>query len=487
LCLGSILGVAFLTFPAFVIDPCVGMAHQVLCCWAPLKTLLASAWPTGKALFLPRHLKGLGRGPLKVYVVDTLAGSYAVDESGKELAFEPMPKSKNEIVEEAMKAYKGEPLQSFARLAEKLKVMNPELVVVEDDVEAKYLGQMGLKAVVEEGNAVAVSLRSRLAQELVRAELAKDVGEAPSLEFEVAYEFTRRGLMGAAKKRDLLLAHAIRTVDDIDKTLNLFVNRLREWYSVHFPELNDLVDDHRLFVTIVSQVGTRDEMDLERLKSIGVPEGLAKRIVDVASKSVGADVSEHDAEAMRTFASISLQLYDLRSQLEGYIGRVAKEVAPNVTELVGPLLAARLISLAGSLEELATMPASTIQVLGAEKALFRALRTGGRPPKHGVIFQYPDIFRAPRWQRGKIARALASKLAIAAKVDTFSGRFIGDRLREELQQRIAEIKKVYAAPPKRKEEKARPPARPARPGRPPKRREGRGGQREGGRGEGGRG
>jgi len=486
LCLGSILGVAFLTFPAFVIDPCVGMAHQVLCCWAPLKTLLASARPTGKALFLLRHLKGLGRGPLKVYVVDTLAGSYAVDESGKELAFEPMPKSKNEMVEEAMKAYRGELLQSFARLAEKLKVMNPELVVVEDDVEAKYLGQMGLRAVVEEGNAVAVSLRSRLAQELVRAELAKDASEAPSFEFEVAYEFTRRGLMGAAKKRDLLLAHSIRTVDDIDKTLNLFVNRLREWYSVHFPELNDLVDDHRLFVTIVSQVGTRDEMDLERLKSIGVPEGLAKRIVDAASKSVGADISEHDAEAVRTFASISLQLYDLRSQLEGYIGRVAKEVAPNVTELVGPLLAARLISLAGSLEELATMPASTIQVLGAEKALFRALRTGGRPPKHG-IFQYPDIFRAPRWQRGKIARALASKLAIAAKVDAFSGRFIGDRLREELQQRIAEIKKVYAAPPKRKEEKARPPARPARPGRPPKRREGRGGQREGGRGEGGRG
>jgi len=145
---------------------------------------------------------------LKVYVVDTLAGSYAVDESGKELAFEPMPKSKNEMVEEAMKAYRGEPLQSFARLAEKLKVMNPELVVVEDDVEAKYLGQMGLRAVVEEGNAVAVSLRSRLAQELVRAELAKDASEAPSLEFEVTYEFTRRGLMGAAKKRDLLLAHS---------------------------------------------------------------------------------------------------------------------------------------------------------------------------------------------------------------------------------------------------------------------------------------
>ncbi|MGC9072437.1 MAG: C/D box methylation guide ribonucleoprotein complex aNOP56 subunit, partial [Acidilobus sp.] len=399
---------------------------------------------------------------MKVYVVDTLAGSYALDENGKEMAFEPNPNNVNDVVEEALRAYKGEVLRSFAKLAERLGQLSPELVVVEDDGEARYLSQMGLKATVEEGNGVARSLRARLAQEVVRAEIAKSEAEVPGLLFDIAYEFTRRGLMGAAKKRDLLAAHAIRTVDDIDKTLNLFVNRLREWYSVHFPELNDIVEDHKLYVTIVSQVGARDEMAEERLKSIGVPEGLAKRIAEAASKSIGADVSEHDLEAMRTFSNIALQLYDLRGQLEAYTGRVMKEVAPNVTELVGPLLAARLISLAGSLDDLATMPASTIQVLGAEKALFRALRTGGRPPKHGVIFQYPEIFRAARWQRGKIARALAAKLAIAAKVDAFSGRFIGDKLRTELQERIAEIKKVYATPPKREKEERAPGLRPRR-------------------------
>ncbi len=400
---------------------------------------------------------------MKVYVVDTLAGSYALDEAGNEIAFEPSPKNVNDIVEEAMRSYKGEVLSSFAKLAERLKRISPELVVVEDEGEAKYLGQAGIKAVVEEGNAIARSLRGRLGEQLVRAELVKAAEEYPSFLFSVAYEFTRRGLMGAAKKRDLLAAHAIRTVDDIDKTLNLFVNRLREWYSVHFPELNDIVDDHKLYVTIVSHVGARDEMTEERLRSIGVPDGLAKKISDAAGKSLGAEVSEHDMEAMMTFASIALQLYDLRSQLEAYIERVLKEVAPNVTELVGPLLAARLISLAGSLEDLATMPASTIQVLGAEKALFRALRTGGRPPKHGVIFQYPEIFRAPKWQRGKIARALAAKLAIAAKVDAFSGRFIGDKLKGELEERIAEIKKLYASPPKRErreeERRGRPPQR----------------------------
>jgi nucleolar protein 56 len=232
--------------------------------------------------------------------------------------------------------------------------------------------------------------------------------------------------------------------------VNLFVNRLREWYSVHFPELNDIVEDHRLYVKLVASLGSRENFSESSLKELGVPEQLAGKMLDASKRSLGADISEHDLEAIRTFASIILQLYELRDQLEGYVNRIMKEVAPNITELVGPLLGARLISLAGGLDRLATMPASTIQVLGAEKALFRALRTGGRPPKHGIIFQYPEIFRAPKWQRGKIARALAAKLAIAAKVDAFSGRFVGDRLNAELRERIDEIKKIYAAPPKKK-------------------------------------
>ena len=165
-----------------------------------------------------------------------------------------------------------------------------------------------------------------------------------------------------------------------------------------------------------------------------------------------------------------LELSKLREYLTEYVGQVMREVAPNITELVGPLLGARLLSLAGSLETLAKLPASTIQVLGAEKALFRALRTGGKPPKHGVIFQYPDIHRSPRWQRGKIARALATKLAIAARADYFTGRFIADELKKALLERIDEIKKLYARPPPRQ-------ARPPRPLRGRRRRRGRRGKK----------
>jgi nucleolar protein 56 len=124
-----------------------------------------------------------------------------------------------------------------------------------------------------------------------------------------------------------------------------------------------------------------------------------------------------------------------------------EEVAPNTRAIGGSLLGARLVALAGGLMNLAKLPASTIQVLGAEKALFRALKTKARPPKHGIIFQHPFIHDAKRWQRGKIARALAGKLAIAARVDAFSGKYAGDGLKFDLDKRIAEIKERYEKPP----------------------------------------
>jgi len=123
------------------------------------------------------------------------------------------------------------------------------------------------------------------------------------------------------------------------------------------------------------------------------------------------------------------------------------EVAPNIRALVGSLLGARLIALAGGLTSLAKLPASTVQVLGAEKALFRSLRTGTRPPKHGIIFQHSIIHEAKRWQRGKVARALAGKLTIAARIDAFSGKYGGDALKIDLEKRIDEIKEKYAEPP----------------------------------------
>ncbi|MEM3586194.1 MAG: hypothetical protein QXO71_02635, partial [Candidatus Jordarchaeaceae archaeon] len=125
-------------------------------------------------------------------------------------------------------------------------------------------------------------------------------------------------------------------------------------------------------------------------------------------------------------------------------------VAPNVNGIIGPLLGARLISLAGGINELARLPSSITQILGAEKALFRSKKTGAPPPKHGVIFRHAEINTAPWWQRGKIARVYAGKLAIAARIDAFSGEYVAEELKKDIARRIAQIKEKYPKPPPHK-------------------------------------
>jgi nucleolar protein 56 len=389
---------------------------------------------------------------LKVYLAAVPFGVFAIGEDGSVVDFELYPKGVDEAVEEALAIERGEAPASMSRLLERLRG-KVSLVVVEDNDLARSVSGFGFNVSVTPADVVFRSFRSRLAEVAVEHGFVGSVEELAKWMYSMQVEYTRRKLRGVAAKRDMLAVQAIRAIDDIDKTINLFATRIREWYGVHFPELDEL--------------GHRDGITVESLGRIGFSEAKASKIVEVASSSVGADLSEHDAEAIRTLARIVLDLFQLRKTLTSYLDEIMSEVAPNITALVGPLLGARLLSLAGSLERMAMLPASTIQVLGAEKALFRALRTGGRPPKHGVIFQYPEIHRSPKWQRGKIARALAAKLALAAKVDAFTGRFVGDKLREELQARIEEIKKVYAKPPVRKEvkeAKPRPPRREARRG-----------------------
>jgi nucleolar protein 56 len=148
-----------------------------------------------------------------------------------------------------------------------------------------------------------------------------------------------------------------------------------------------------------------------------------------------------------------LELYELRKDMENYVDKTMEEVAPNTRAVAGALLGARLIAIAGSLRNLAMRPASTIQVLGAEKALFRSLKTGARPPKHGLIFQHALLHDAKRWQRGKIARVLAGKLAIAVRADAFGGRYVGDRLKGDVDKRLEEIHEKYKEPPPPKEKK----------------------------------
>ncbi len=238
----------------------------------------------------------------------------------------------------------------------------------------------------------------------------------------------------ASGRPDEQILQAIRAIDDLNKTANLLSERLHEWHEINFPELAKLVPEDR-FVKLVAEHGDR------------------KAILDSAeldiSDSMGSEISSEDAAAMQKMAVTLQQTMKSREELDRYVQGRMKEVAKNTSHVIGPLIGARLISLAGGLERLAKMPSSTVQILGAEKAFFKHLKDHTKPPKHGIIFQHPNIHRAPYWQRGKISRAMASKISIAVKMDFYGDEFIGDELEAKLEKRLEEIRKKYPNPPRK--------------------------------------
>ncbi len=295
--------------------------------------------------------------------------------------------------------------------------------------------------------------RSRMSEIAIESNFVKNEQELNLWNRNVALELAKLRIKGAAEKRDLIVAQSIQTLDDLDRTNNLFMGRLREWYGVYFPELDRLIEKHETYSRLVMSVGYKEDYIVETLEKENIPKERAQLLTKAAESSMGAEITSQDLEQIQALAKDILEFYELRKNMENYVDKTMEEMAPNVRAVAGALLGARLIAIAGSLQNLAIRPASTIQVLGAEKALFRSLKTGARPPKHGLIFQHTLLHDAKRWQRGKIARVIAGKLAIAARADAFGGKFIGDYLKAEIDKRIEEIQEKYKEPPPPKERK----------------------------------
>lgn len=296
-------------------------------------------------------------------------------------------------------------------------------------------------------------LRSRMNEIALQSGFVKDEQELSLWNRNVSLELAKLRIKGASEKRDLIVAQGIQTLDDLDRTVNLFMGRLREWYGVYFPELDRLVEKHETYARLALNLGYRENYTTEALEKENIPKERAQLVAKAAESSMGADIGEADLGQIQALARNVLEFYELRKNMENYVDRTMEEMAPNVRAVAGALLGARLIAIAGSLQNLAMRPASTIQVLGAEKALFRSLKTGARPPKHGLIFQHTLLHDAKRWQRGKIARVIAGKLAIAARADAFGGKYIGDVLRAQINKRLDEIREKYKEPPPLKEPK----------------------------------
>jgi nucleolar protein 56 len=387
---------------------------------------------------------------MKVYVVDTPFGLFALNKAGKVIDKCLFGSNPSEASSMLRQIESGDLPTTVSDFFVKLKKEKYKPLVVDNETLLKAVkGKGGLETELEKPSAVGDKFREQLVPVLIGLKIIKDEADFNRFVRDVTLQMARVGVAVSAARRDQHAIQTARALDDLDKTLNLFSGRTREWYGLHFPEMDRLIEGQDTYVRLVANLGKRSNFTEEALEKEGLPKEKVQALIEAAKRSMGAEIGDDDLDWLRVFCNQTLDLFKLRDRAEKYLEDLMKNVAPNMNFLLGSTLSAKLISLAGSLDHLAMMPASTLQVLGAEKALFRALKTGARPPKHGIIFQYAAIHQAPRWQRGKIARALSGRLSIAARIDAFKGEFRGEILKKQLEKRIDEIKEKYSNPPMR--------------------------------------
>lgn len=230
---------------------------------------------------------------------------------------------------------------------------------------------------------------------------------------KISLDVTKRKVRNAVKK-DAFVIQAINSIGELNKVANLLIKRLREWYELYNPELSHSIEDNEKFVDrVIEKPGPK------------------------VKQSMGADFAENDMKRVTELAKQIKELYGLREKETKYLENVMKSFCPNLNTVAGSLVGAKLISLAGGLHKLIILPASTVQMLGAEKALFRHMKNKkSLPPKYGELFNHPLVQKTKKAEKGKVARALANKISLAAKIDFFNGKFIGDRLLKEVMEKI---------------------------------------------------
>ncbi|MFQ5474620.1 MAG: NOP5/NOP56 family protein [Candidatus Nanoarchaeia archaeon] len=219
--------------------------------------------------------------------------------------------------------------------------------------------------------------------------------------------------------RDQLIVQTVSVIEDLDKAFNSLVKRLRDWYALQSPEIVHALEGHERFV---KSVVSKEPKEL-----------IAELNLD---GKMGADLPSDDYGMIMQLAHMVEGLNQLKDEQDRYLEVLMKEIAPNVHAIAGTMIGAKLISIARGLEKLSKFPASTLQLLGAEKALFRHLKTGAKSPKYGVLIMHPLVANAKKSDKGKVARALADKISIASKVDYFRGDPIGEKLRKDMEAKF---------------------------------------------------
>ena len=266
---------------------------------------------------------------------------------------------------------------------------------VSDSNLAEIITGMGLDAQVDAEQTQ--KFLNRKEELLIKSGLFSSDDEAKEYFRELAIAASKKRIQELSTQPDLQIMQGIGALDEVDKTLNQATARTREWVGLHFPELTGLISDPVIFSKIAAKGLPRSSLEKDFFQGVNFSEKKIDAILIAARESKGGDLRPQDLRIISLVAENALELVALRDKLSGYVKSEMGATAPNVSSVAGETIGARLIAKAGGLAKLARLPSSTIQVLGAEKALFRALKSGGRPPKHGILFQHDDVHSSPLW------------------------------------------------------------------------------------------
>ena len=368
---------------------------------------------------------------MECYITYTIKGFYAFNSENELISEKLFPKS--EIINRLAEIDDKKIVLEEYELIKELSVNYDEIIIESNKRLSDYNND---KVKIQTPNQGGEYLRSNY------EEFGLDDNEITDIYQRLAiYKIKKE-----SASEDKHLIQAINSIDEIDETISKLIERIREWYALYFPEM-DVIKSNETYIRLISQNETKEKIIEAK------PEAFPDNVLDLED-----DINAKDLEIMNTYAKSIYELQKTRKEIEEYVDEKMKDIAPNLRLLVGSSLGAKLISHAGGLKRLASYPSSTVQIMGAEKALFRHLKSGDRPPKYGLIYQHPQVRGAKWWNRGKIARMLAGKISLAVRRDVFTKTFDENAFNDFIEK-VEEIEKNNPFPTKtskkRNEEKGK--------------------------------
>lgn len=332
----------------------------------------------------------------------------------------------------------GKGLKKFLKKSIVSKELKDKLAVADAKLGNLISSKLEVKCVNDTAvNELIRGIRSQMSS-LITGIPEKDMS---AMALGLSHSLSRFKLKFSPDKVDTMIVQAISLLDDIDKELNTYAMRVREWYGWHFPELSKLIGDNIVFARLVKRMGYRTNATAEVLSDV-LEEEVADEVREAAQISMGTEVSEEDMNNIHYLCDQVIAMAEYRTQLFSYLKNRMAAIAPNLTVMVGELVGARLIAHAGSLLNLAKQPSSTVQILGAEKALFRALKSKHDTPKYGLIYHASLVGQSAPKDKGKISRILAAKIALSVRVDALgegTNNDLGRASLEKVESRLREF------------------------------------------------